>query len=831
MAVLNLIWKSLTRQRGLYILWIASAALAVAGLIVVDVYRGSMDQMLRVQGRQILTADAVLSVRRTIREEEVRTWRGLFPKGTRFTSTTEMLGMVTGGGQSRLAQLNFIEDEYPLVGRLQIEGSRGNSAPELWVTEDFLSRMGLKVGDTVRVGELGLTITGVVRKDSSQTLRFGAMAPRVYLNRKFLALSGLVQVGSTLSETLRALTSTVEGGLKKRLEKSFPDPSIQITTPEDMQQGSLRVMGRLLDFLGLVGLVGLSLGWIGVYFLSRRWLQIEYPVAGIFKAHGFSSRQLALYLRLKLLIILTLGVLTGGALAWWACHAVMPAARDVLPDEFRLTWSWSNSLILLLTGPGAGLLLLHRPIQNVLRQNPLDLVRGRIETVWSWSALILPCVGISAIYLGLTFLEARSWYITLIFLGGLISAVLLLSGISYSFLWLAARPFWTWKGWLGSLATSQWRRRAAITVLMIVVSGLAGLLAQLIPNLEKTLLLDLMTPKTGDRPALFLIDIQRDQVASLEAFVTEQGSPVSEKVPMIRSRILKVNDREFERSNTTQWATREEEAEARFRNRGVNLTYRTHPGKNEKIVSGKTWDQMVTSGPVLDISVEDGYAERLGLKVGDRLQFDVDSVTIDAQIANLRHVEWNDFEPGFFIVFAGDALAEAPQTWIMTVKEQSGKTPAQLQNLISAKFSNVTAFNVAETIGILADLFFKLSAGLKVAGALSLGLGLFVFLIVLVFQLASSERDWIQLRVLGLKQRQVLGLQLLTYGGLSVLGTALGAVLSIAMTWALAHFAFSSSAAMNPLGIVATFAFTVGLIAVAIVIFNWRSPKRLSLKT
>src|SRR5262245_11865221 len=122
---------------------------------------------------------------------------------------------------------------------------------------------------------------------------------------------------------------------------------------------------------------------------------------------------------------------------------------------------------------------------------------------------------------------------------------------------------------------------------------------------------------------------------------------ISEESPFIRARILKVNEQDFERSEVRAWSTREEEIDARLRNRGVNLTYRDKLGPAEKIIAGKSYDEM--KAQPAEISVEEGYAQRVHLKIGDQVKFDVQGVEIPAQVVSLREVNWDSFQPNFFM--------------------------------------------------------------------------------------------------------------------------------------------------------------------------------------
>lgn len=802
MAYLELIRASFLRQKFLYLLWLVSLCAAVSGLVVVDVFRHSLSETLRIQGRNILTADATISSRRMLAEKEREALREVLPPSmARYAQLTEMFAMVTAGKESRLGMLRFVSSDFPLLGNLEIEGPDGSvvprkahelkELPKAWVAGDILALLDVKIGSPLQVGQQTFTIAGVIKKDPSQTFRMGNMAPRVYVHRDFLTPTKLLQFGSTVSDTeLAAIDGERPEGIKQAFEAKLQDPAVQITVPADLEQGSLRVLARLLDFLGLTGLITLALGWIGVYYLGRRWLSLESLSSAVLKSLGFSSAQLRRLLLAKLLTVLTTGVVLGGALAWMAAQALAPIVKESMPAEFSLVWSWENTLLLLIIGPMAGVILLYRSISQLAFEKPLALFQDRAESKASIVSLIAVVASAAGLFVILTFVQARSWIITGTFLGALSASILIIGGLSYAMLKLAAK--WRFKAVspLPHLATAIWTRRLGTSLLLIMVSALAGLLSQLLPHLEKTLVGELSSPEKTERPGLFMVDIQDEQIDPVKKFLADNGVEISRASPFIRARILSVNGSDFERKQTGRWSTREEENDARFRNRGVNLSYREELSTSEKIISGKEWKDLKTDPP--EISVEEGYAGRLGLKLGDMLKFDVQGIELEAQIASIRKINWDTFQPNFFVQFPDGVLNPAPKTWIMTIERSEKFTPVQLQTLVTKQFPNITSINVQEALDNASLLIGKLAAGLKVSSRLALGLGIFVFLMILTFQLLSARKDWQQLMVLGMTARQVWWLQVLAYGGLCLVGTLLGSILSLGVAWGLFKFAFDS---------------------------------------
>ena len=808
MALLGLAAAALWRQRAQYLIWLVCMALAVTGLVIVDVYRHSLGDMIRAQGRKILMADVTISARRRLSPEEIATFRSALPAGAKFSEMTEMMAMVAASsGGSRLCQVRFVDQRFPLAGELRIEGPAQKIGVDnsVWVDSDLLALLPTELGQKIKIGGRDFLIGGIVRKDSSQTFRFGGLGPRVYIDLQKLEETKLIQFGSTFFQTVLAtLPKPLTAEQRRQIENLFKDPAVQITVPADIEQGPLRVLSRLMDFLGLIGMVTLMLGWIGVYYLGRRWLTLERPSAALLKAVGLSNAELLALLALKLLLILTAAAVVGGWLSWFGAQAAYPLFRSALPAEFALRWSWPNTILILAAGPLAGLLLLFEPLRQTAMERPLVLLHPESAPSNSpsgrrWLSVFASVLLVSA----LVFLQARSWRVSALFITSVALCLVTLRGATTALLRGLNRKETDNTGWLWHLARAQWLARPATTLLLVTVSALAGLLAQLVPHLQQTLVGELNTPARGERPALFLFDVQDEQRQPLIDFLRAKGVEVSQQSPFIRARIMKINGNDFERAPSAGHATREEELEARFRNRGVNLTYRQQLSPHEKIIEGKSWEQTASN----EISVEKDYAKRLRLKLGDAVLFDIQGTEVPATVASLREVHWDSFEPAFFMQFTDGPLNDAPKTWVITLRQSAAASAAQVQRWITEQFPNVSSVHVAETVENIIGLIGKLSFGLQVASLLTMVLGLFVFLMVLIYQLSSARQDFLQLRLLGLAAQDIGRLNLLAYGGLALAGAMFGGALSLAVGWGLARFAFETTPTFDLQTM-----FTVGLV-------------------
>ena len=76
------------------------------------------------------------------------------------------------------------------------------------------------------------------------------------------------------------------------------------------------------------------------------------------------------------------------------------------------------------------------------------------------------------------------------------------------------------------------------------------------------------------------------------------------------------------------------------------------------------------------MSVEEEFARDLGIRLGSRLQFDVQGVPIELVVTSLRKVRWESFGINFFLVVEPGVLEQAPQLRIAAVKLPAGSEAA-----------------------------------------------------------------------------------------------------------------------------------------------------------
>jgi putative ABC transport system permease protein len=198
------------------------------------------------------------------------------------------------------------------------------------------------------------------------------------------------------------------------------------------------------------------------------------------------------------------------------------------------------------------------------------------------------------------------------------------------------------------LATRQISARPAYAV--VQVSSLAvGLLALVLLVLLRTDLIASWRQATPpDAPNRFVINVQPDQARGLSACSWTQACARYDWYPMIRGRLVAVNGQAM----AGELHRRPRQAPGRAR---VQSVQRAEQPPHNLVVAGR-W----TPGEEGAISVEEGLAKTLGLKLGDRLRFDMGGVQSRRASPRLRKVDWGSMHANFFVMYPVDHLEMWP---------------------------------------------------------------------------------------------------------------------------------------------------------------------------
>jgi putative ABC transport system permease protein len=199
------------------------------------------------------------------------------------------------------------------------------------------------------------------------------------------------------------------------------------------------------------------------------------------------------------------------------------------------------------------------------------------------------------------------------------------------------------------------RRRALGSVIQVIALGL-GIMALLVLTLVRQDLLQAWrTTLPAEAPNRFIVNIQADQVPRLQRFFEQQRIAPPQLHPMVRARLTAINQRAVSAEEYS------DERARRLVDREFNLSWAQRMQADNRISAGRWWDGAAAAP---QFSVEEGIAERLGMRLNDVLTFDVAGTPVRARITSLRKVDWDTFNVNFFVVAPPGLLEGHAATYV-----------------------------------------------------------------------------------------------------------------------------------------------------------------------
>ncbi len=223
------------------------------------------------------------------------------------------------------------------------------------------------------------------------------------------------------------------------------------------------------------------------------------------------------------------------------------------------------------------------------------------------------------------------------------------------------------------------------------------------------------------------------------------GANDFERVPMLRGRIIRMNDVPVE-----QIATPQDHAWVLRGDRG--LTWSAAPTPGADIVAGQWWPEDYKGDPL--ISLDRGTAEGFGLKLGDTITVNLLGREVTGKIANLRAVDWSSFSINFVMVFSPGLMESAPQTSIATVRvpeEEEGG----LMNRVAAKYPNISAIRVKDALATALDLLTQVGGAIRGTAMATLGAGILVLAGAVAAGREKRIYEAVLLKMLGGRRRDI----------------------------------------------------------------------------
>ena len=783
-------WRSLTRdlRSGELRLLIVAVTLAVAALTAVGFFADRLKAGLQRDARQLLGGDAVIVSDNPTPATFAVKARSLGLEVVQTLSFPTMGRSVDArGGAAKLVALKVVEPGYPLRGSLKVSSqpsetevlTRGiPAAGEAWIEAPLLISLGLQMGDALLLGESSLRISKIIVSEPDRGAGFMSFAPRVMINLQDVEATKLIQPASRVSyrlalagedKAVAALVAWTQEEVKKQHLRGVRVDSFEGGRPEMGQ-----TLERAEKFLNLIALLAALLSAVAVALAARGFANAHLDDCAMLRVLGLSQRRIAAAYVFEFgligLIASALGLACGYALHYGFVVLLAGLVDAALP---------APGLWPLVFGMGVGLTLLFAfglpPILQLAQVPALRVIRrdvGNLKPA-SMGVLLLGIAGFAALLLA----ASSDLTLGLIAVGGFALAALVFAGLS----WLAVKllrrvvnessaPRWL------MLATRQLSARPAFAVLQI--SALAvGLMALVLLVLLRTdLISSWRKASPADAPNRFVINVMPEQGDAFKLALRAAGVNKFDWYPMIRGRLIAINGKAVTPDDYA------DERAKRLVEREFNLSHSASQPSQNKLVAGR-W----TSDEQGAISVEEGLAKTLALKLGDELSFDVGGMQTVSKITSLRKVDWGSMRANFFAMYPVDNLPDVPATYMTAFRAPDD---AKFDNALVRSFPNITSIDMSATIAQVQHVLDQVIGAVEFLFAFALVAGLVVLFAAVSATREERAREFAIMRAIGAQSSLLRQVQRAELIGVGLLAGFLASVVATVVGWALARYVF-----------------------------------------
>ena len=698
---------------------------------------------------------------------------------------------------TRLVQVRALEGGYPYYGNLETipaqAGMAFRSGPQALVDKTLMLQYGAAIGDSIKIGELSFVIGGILKKSPGRNEISLTAAPPVYIPLRYLAQTGLMQKGSRIdfryyykfdsATDIRKLVSAIEPRLVKA--------GMEHETVESRKKNTSRAFDDFTQFLTLISFIALLLGCVGVASAIHIYIREKTASVAILRCLGAKSSQTFSIYLIQVSGITLIGSLLGAVLGTAIQQLLPTVLKNFLPFQPTTTISFPAIAQGIILGLTITIFFALLPLISVRNISPLNSLRLSIEPTrpmrdplkWFLYAMIFFIIAFFSRW------QMHSWQKAIVFSGSILIAFLFLILAARLLMWLARRFFPVNWNYLWRQGFANLYRPNNQTMILIITIGLGAAFIGTLYSIQNMLIRRVSVSSGASQPNMLLFDIQPAQVEAMASMTKQYGLPVLQQIPIVTMRMEEINGisalKAF-KDSTDSIPRRAFESEQR-------VTYRDSILGTEKIVGGKFESAIKSPGDTPHISLEERYAGRMHLKIGDRITFNVQGMLLPAIVGSLRQIDTRRIQPNFRIVFPRGSLETAPQFYVLITHVPSPEVSAHFQQAVVRSHPNISIIDLELILSVLDDILDKIAFVIRFMAGFSICTGLVVLIASVLISKYQRIQESVLLRTLGASRKQILIITSLEFFFLGALGTGSGILLSLAGSWALAKYSFEGT--------------------------------------
>ncbi len=852
--VWKMAWRDARHNFSRLFLFVASLITGIAAVVALDSLNNSLQSDIDRNAKELLGADFVINANKKFEPELVKEFQLAMKYPQAAQADMASMVLFLHNGQSRLIRLVAFEGPFPFYGKLETQPvdayQKVKDGRYAMLDASLASQYEVSSGDSIRIGNITFIVSGEVKKLPGGGGIMTTFTPSVYISMRQLEATGLVQYGSRVTYK-RFFQTTSEAEADELAEKFQPiikKFGHSYETVEVRKQGLGEGFNAIYRFFSLLAFLALILGCIGVASSVHIYAREKRDEVAVLRCIGSTGWQAFNIYFIQIFFLGILGSVVGAFLGVGIQQLIPFMFSDLLPLEISFGISWISVVQGIVLGALVSILFSMLPLIAVRFVPPLSVLRADFESIKTFSKARLAAIVLIALFpLAFAAYQTRDLLTGGMFFLGLAGALGLLTFIAMGLLYLVRKFFPANASFVWRHALSNLFRPNNQTRMLMVAIGLGTLIIATLNIVEKSLLGQVEFTGQENQSNTILFDIQPSQKDGVIKLMQDNKLDVKQVVPIITCRLSKIKGKTIEEiqkdttDNIRNWAITREyrvtyrdsltsseeliegELQSVFNNTDIPEKYKTPEFRNksfgvavdsfnlfdgfpeewqknklrrEKPV-GEILDSLGFKWQLYDVTISEGMLEDLEVKVGDKVEFDVQGVPIEANISGVRKVDWANDPPNFIFVFPTGLLENAPQIYVTTTRIDDQQVSNRFQQQLVMLYPNVSLIDLKLILGTINELFDKLGLVVRFLALFSIVTGLVVLAGAVINSKFLRMKENVLLRTIGARSHHIRKITLIEYAYLGLFSALTGLILSLGGGWLLTTFFFKITFAFD----------------------------------
>jgi putative ABC transport system permease protein len=789
--IIKMALRDVRKNLSRLLLFVSSIVVGIAALVAISSFGENLTKDIDNQAQELLGADLVLENNKPIGEQQVDSMAIQTAAEINFASMVAF----PSSGDSRLTQVRALEGDFPFYGKLETipadaESDFRSGGKKALVEKTLLAQFNAEVGDSIKVGVVTFLIVGELQKVPGQTGITATVAPAVYIPMAYLEETGLVQLGSRVeyNRYLQFELGTDVEALIKPYEEQWEIDRLDADTVEDRKRSTGRSFANLSNFLSLVAFIALLLGCVGVASAVNVFVKEKLASVAVLRCLGVASLDVLLIYLVEIMVMGLVGALIGAGLGTVLQYVLPAVFSDFLPVEVNVGVSWISVGFGIVTGLFVSILFALLPLLKVRNVSPMATLRPEtVDTTLMKDPLRWMVIGGILLFIwGFSFYLLKDWKLSLGFTGFVLGAFGILWSVGQLIMWSVRKFLPISLEYTLRQALANLYRPNNQTISLIATIGLGTAMIATLFFLQNQLLEEAKFADKEDQPNMLMFDIQPSQLDSVRSKVTGRGLKILQDVAIVTMQLNSINGIDKKKNEEL---SKEENYSRWLYNREFRVTYRDTLIGSETLKAGELVP-FGTRGDSIFVSLEKGFGEGNGFKIGDEVEFNVQGRPIKTYVGSFRDVKFNQISTNFLVLFPEGVLEQAPKFHVLITKTKNDREAADVQSEIVRAFPNISIINLGTIVETLEEILGKISFVIQFMAFFSIATGILVLISSLIISKYQRMRESILLRTLGASSAIVTKINTLEYFFLGSLASLSGILLSFLATFLLGKFVF-----------------------------------------